>query len=52
MPTIPRRLTLLEKKLAQLPYENEPMLVSQIDGYLAGGSQSIRKTWHAQQHRL
>jgi len=37
MPTIPRRLTLLEKKLAELAEQDcEPMLVSQIEGYLAG----------------
>jgi len=36
MPTIPRRLTLLEKKLDELAEDCEPMLVSQIEGYLAG----------------
>lgn len=36
MPTIPRRLKLLEKKLDELSEDVEPMLVSQIEGFLAG----------------
>jgi uncharacterized protein len=36
MPSVPRRLTLLEKKLEELPDDCEPMFVSQLEGYLAG----------------
>lgn len=36
MQDIPRRLTLLEKKLDELAKDGEPMLVSQLEGYLAG----------------
>jgi uncharacterized protein len=33
---IPRRVKLLNKQLAALPDDNDPMLVSELDGYLAG----------------
>jgi uncharacterized protein len=36
MPSIPRRLTLLEKKLDELAEDCEPMLVGQLEGFLAG----------------
>ncbi|GEO16324.1 UPF0149 family protein [Microvirga aerophila] len=36
MPTIPRRLTLLETKLASLPADSDTMLVSELDGFVAG----------------
>lgn len=36
MQNIPRRLTLLEKKLASLPIDSDAMLVSELDGFLAG----------------
>jgi uncharacterized protein len=36
MPSIPRRLKLLEKKLASLPLDGEAMLVSELDGFVAG----------------
>ena len=36
MTDIPRRLTLLEKKLDELADDCDPMVVSQIEGYLAG----------------
>src|SRR5215218_4482670 len=36
MQSIPRRLKLLEKKLASLPPDSEAMLVSELDGFLAG----------------
>jgi uncharacterized protein len=36
MPSIPRHLKLLEKQLAGLPDESEPMLISELDGFLAG----------------
>jgi uncharacterized protein len=36
MESIPRRLKLLEKKLASLPIESDAMLVSELDGFLAG----------------
>jgi uncharacterized protein len=36
MQTIPRRLKLLEKKLARLPIDSDAMLVSELDGFLAG----------------
>lgn len=36
MQDIPRRLTLLEKKLDELAEDCDPMVVSQIEGYLAG----------------
>jgi uncharacterized protein len=36
MPNIPRHLRLLEKQLALLPDDCEPMLVSELDGFLAG----------------
>lgn len=36
MPSASRRLNLLEKQLAQLPGDDEPMLVSELDGFLAG----------------
>jgi uncharacterized protein len=36
MQTIPRRLKLLEKKLANLPADSDAMLVSELDGFLAG----------------
>ena len=36
MQTIPRRLKLLEKKLASLPADSDAMLVSELDGFLAG----------------
>ena len=36
MQNIPRRLKLLEKKLASLPPDSEAMLVSELDGFLAG----------------
>lgn len=36
MQDIPRRLTLLEKKLYELAEDCDPMVVSQIEGYLAG----------------
>lgn len=36
MQDIPRRLTLLEKKLDELADDCDPMVVSQIEGYLAG----------------
>ncbi len=35
MPNVPRRLTLLEKKLASLP-SGDAMLVSELDGFVAG----------------
>jgi yecA family protein len=36
MPGISRRLKLLEKLLVALPADNDPMLLSELDGYLAG----------------
>jgi uncharacterized protein len=36
MQNIPRRLKLLEKKLANLPIDNDTMLVSELDGFVAG----------------
>jgi len=36
MQNIPRHLKLLEKKLASLPADSEAMLVSELDGFLAG----------------
>jgi uncharacterized protein len=36
MQSIPRRLKLLEKKLASLPIDSDAMLVSELDGFLAG----------------
>jgi uncharacterized protein len=36
MPGIPRHLKLLEKQLSGLPDESEPMLISELDGFLAG----------------
>ncbi len=36
MQSIPRRLKLLEKKLGSLPLTSEPMLVSELDGFVAG----------------
>lgn len=36
MQDIPRRLTLLEKQLDELAEDCDPMVVSQIEGYLAG----------------
>jgi uncharacterized protein len=36
MQTVPRRLKLLEKKLANLPAGSDAMLVSELDGFLAG----------------
>jgi uncharacterized protein len=33
---IPRRLKLLEKKLASLPIDSDTMLVSELDGFVAG----------------
>lgn len=36
MPSIPRRLKLLEKQLAGLPEDIDPMLISELDGFLAG----------------
>jgi uncharacterized protein len=36
MQDIPRRLTLLETKLDELADDGEPMMVSQLEGYLAG----------------
>ena len=36
MQTISRRLKLLEKKLASLPADSDAMLVSELDGFLAG----------------
>ena len=36
MPSIPRRLKQLEKELAGLPDDSEPMLISELDGFLAG----------------
>ena len=36
MPSVSRRLELLEKHLAQLPDDGEPMLVSELDGFLTG----------------
>jgi uncharacterized protein len=36
MQSIPRRLKLLEKKLAGLPIDGDGMLVSELDGFLAG----------------
>ncbi|MBM6584135.1 UPF0149 family protein [Microvirga sp. BT689] len=36
MQTIPRRLKLLEKKLASLPADSGSMLVSELDGFLTG----------------
>jgi uncharacterized protein len=36
MQNIPRRLKLLEKKLASLPTDSDAMLVSELDGFLAG----------------
>jgi uncharacterized protein len=36
MQNIPRRLKLLEKKLASLPIDSDAMLVSELDGFLAG----------------
>lgn len=36
MPTIPRRLRLLDKQLASLPEHSDPMLISELDGFLAG----------------
>ena len=36
MPSIPRRLKQLEKELAGLPADSEPMLISELDGFLSG----------------
>lgn len=36
MQSIPRRLKLLEKKLLSLPIDSDAMLVSELDGFLAG----------------
>jgi uncharacterized protein len=36
MPSIPRHLKRLEKELADLPDDSEPMLISELDGFLAG----------------
>jgi uncharacterized protein len=36
MQTIPRRLKLLEKKLASLPIDSDAMLLSELDGFVAG----------------
>jgi uncharacterized protein len=36
MQSIPRRLKQLEKELAGLPDDSEPMLISELDGFLAG----------------
>ncbi len=36
MQSIPRHLKLLEKKLARLPIDSDAMLVSELDGFLAG----------------
>jgi uncharacterized protein len=36
MQNIPRRLKLLEKKLASLPIDSDTMLVSELDGFVAG----------------
>jgi hypothetical protein len=36
MQNIPRRLKLLEKKLASLPVDSDTMLVSELDGFVAG----------------
>ena len=36
MQSIPRRLKQLEKELASLPDDSEPMLISELDGFLAG----------------
>jgi uncharacterized protein len=36
MTSIPRRLTLLEKKLARLPADSDAMLVTELDGFIAG----------------
>ena len=36
MPSIPRHLKQLEKALAGLPDDSEPMLISELDGFLAG----------------
>lgn len=36
MPSIPRRLKLLDRLLASLPDDAEPMLLSELDGFLAG----------------
>jgi uncharacterized protein len=36
MQSIPRRLKLLEKKLASLPADSDAMLVSELDGFVAG----------------
>lgn len=36
MPSIPRRLKLLEQKLARLPIDSDGMLVSDLDGFVAG----------------
>lgn len=36
MPSIPRHLKQLEKELADLPDDSEPMLISELDGFLAG----------------
>lgn len=36
MPSIPRYLKQLEKELAGLPDHSEPMLITELDGYLAG----------------
>lgn len=36
MQDIPRRLKLLDKKLAALPLEDDGMLLSELDGFLAG----------------
>lgn len=36
MQSIPRRLKQLEKELASLPDDSRPMLISELDGFLAG----------------
>ncbi|WP_163270986.1 UPF0149 family protein [Chelativorans alearense] len=36
MPSIPQRLKLLDKQLAGLPENSDPMLISEFDGFLAG----------------
>jgi uncharacterized protein len=36
MPSIPRHLKQLEKELSGLPDDSEPMLISELDGFLAG----------------
>lgn len=36
MPSIPRHLKRLENELAGLPDDSEPMLISELDGFLAG----------------